>query len=79
MGLKLQSPEVTDRQLQILAVLTVRDVRVGTEGKVKTQKRILVLRDFLEDAVKGNKKLKFTLVLSHFSLASLPRNQTWVS
>ena len=57
-------------------MLTVRDVRVGTEGEVKTQKRILVLRDFLEDAVKGNKKLKFTLVLSRFSLAPPERRNS---
>ena len=52
----------------------------GCEGwdrrRNKNQKMILVLRDFLEDALKGNKKLKFTLVLSRFSLAPPERRNS---
>ena len=45
-GLKLQNPEAPIQQLQILAMLAVRNMRIGTEGEVKAQKGILVLRDF---------------------------------
>lgn len=44
-GLKLPNPEAPVQQLQFLAVLTVKNMRIGTEGEVKAQKGILVLRD----------------------------------
>lgn len=78
-GLRPQNPAALVPQLQILTLLKVRDVWVGTGGEVKTQKGILILRDFSEDAFKQNKKLKFQVVLSHFSQAPPERrNNVWL-